>query len=59
MANKACVGECYPKMMNKKSGKYFQINLKLMIMTDYWQSKKVDFGTIKEMVLGIFSSRYN
>jgi hypothetical protein len=33
-------------MNKKKSGKYFQINLKLMIMTDYWQSK-VDFGTIK------------
>jgi hypothetical protein len=46
MANKACVGECYPKMMNKKEWKIFQINLKLMIMTDYW-SKKVDFGTIK------------
>jgi hypothetical protein len=35
MANKACVGECYPKMMKKKEWKIFQINLKLMIMTDY------------------------
>jgi hypothetical protein len=30
-----------------------------MIMTDYWQSKKVDFGTIKEMVLGFWISGYN
>jgi hypothetical protein len=29
MANKACGGKCYPKMMSKKEWKTFQINLKI------------------------------
>ena len=29
MANKACTGNCYPKMMNKKEWKKFQTNLKI------------------------------
>jgi hypothetical protein len=29
MANKACVGECYPKMMNKKEWKIFSNQFKI------------------------------